>query len=63
MRISLTDANGFIGGAVAFALIAEGRGVRGLVRARPRPTQWRLTTSTRSSVRSTIQRCWRPKPD
>jgi len=32
MRIFLTDANGFIGGAVAPTLIAEGRGVRGLVR-------------------------------
>jgi nucleoside-diphosphate-sugar epimerase len=32
MRIFLTGANGFIGGAVASALIANGYGVRGLVR-------------------------------
>ena len=32
MRIFLTGANGFIGGAVATALIAAGHGVRGLVR-------------------------------
>jgi nucleoside-diphosphate-sugar epimerase len=32
MRIFLTGANGFIGGAVASALIAEGHAVRGLVR-------------------------------
>jgi nucleoside-diphosphate-sugar epimerase len=32
MRIFLTGANGFIGGAVASALIANGHGVRGLVR-------------------------------
>jgi len=32
MRIFITGANGFIGGAVASALIAEGHSVRGLVR-------------------------------
>jgi nucleoside-diphosphate-sugar epimerase len=32
MRIFLTGANGFIGGAVASALIADGHAVRGLVR-------------------------------
>jgi nucleoside-diphosphate-sugar epimerase len=32
MRIFLTGANGFIGGAVATALIADGHSVRGLVR-------------------------------
>src|SRR5215831_7227813 len=32
MRIFLTGANGFIGGAVALALIAAGHSVRGLVR-------------------------------
>lgn len=32
MRIFITGANGFIGGAVASALIAEGHAVRGLVR-------------------------------
>src|SRR6516225_4276706 len=32
MRIFLTGANGFIGGAVAKALIAAGHRVRGLVR-------------------------------
>ena len=32
MRIFLTGANGFIGGAVASALIADGHRVRGLVR-------------------------------
>ena len=32
MRIFITGANGFIGGAVASALIAEGHTVRGLVR-------------------------------
>jgi nucleoside-diphosphate-sugar epimerase len=32
MRIFLTGANGFIGGAVAAALIADGHSVRGLVR-------------------------------
>ena len=32
MRIFLTGANGFIGGAVASALIADGHSVRGLVR-------------------------------
>jgi nucleoside-diphosphate-sugar epimerase len=32
MRIFLTGANGFIGGAVAASLIAEGHAVRGLVR-------------------------------
>ena len=34
MRIFLTGANGFIGGAVAVALIAAGHRVRGLVRSR-----------------------------
>ena len=34
MRIFLTGANGFIGGAVAVALIAAGHTVRGLVRSR-----------------------------
>src|SRR6195952_298336 len=34
MRIFLTGANGFIGGAVASALIADGHSVRGLVRDR-----------------------------
>lgn len=34
MRIFLTGANGFIGGAVAAALIAAGHKVRGLVRSR-----------------------------
>ena len=33
MRIFLTGANGFIGGAVAVALIAAGHRVRGLVRS------------------------------
>jgi len=33
MRIFLTGANGFIGGAVATALIAAGHGIRGLVRS------------------------------
>ncbi len=33
MRIFLTGANGFIGGAVASALIADGHSVRGLVRS------------------------------
>ena len=32
MRIFLTGANGFIGGAVASALLADGHAVRGLVR-------------------------------
>jgi uncharacterized protein YbjT (DUF2867 family) len=32
MRIFLTGANGFIGGAVASTLIADGHTVRGLVR-------------------------------
>ena len=36
MRIFLTGANGFIGGAVASALIADGHAVRGLVRDRAR---------------------------
>ena len=34
MRIFLTGANGFIGGAVAAALVADGHSVRGLVRDR-----------------------------
>lgn len=34
MRILLTGANGFIGGAVAVALIAAGHSVRGLVRSK-----------------------------
>ena len=34
MRIFLTGASGFIGGAVALALIAAGHRVRGLVRSR-----------------------------
>ncbi len=34
MRIFLTGANGFIGGAVAAALVADGHAVRGLVRDR-----------------------------
>jgi uncharacterized protein YbjT (DUF2867 family) len=32
MQIFITGANGFIGGAVASALIADGHKVRGLVR-------------------------------
>src|SRR3954465_2527061 len=32
MRIFLTGANGFIGGAVASALLADGHAIRGLVR-------------------------------
>jgi nucleoside-diphosphate-sugar epimerase len=36
MRIFLTGANGFIGGAVALALIAAGHRVRGLVRNKPK---------------------------
>ena len=32
MRVFITGANGFIGGAVAYALIAQGHAVRGLVR-------------------------------
>jgi nucleoside-diphosphate-sugar epimerase len=36
MRIFLTGANGFIGGAVASALIADGHTVRGLVRDKPK---------------------------
>jgi uncharacterized protein YbjT (DUF2867 family) len=32
MRVFLTGASGFIGGAVASALIAQGHSVRGLVR-------------------------------
>ena len=36
MRIFLTGANGFIGGAVAAALIADGHAVRGLVRDQAR---------------------------
>src|SRR6185295_9488845 len=36
MRIFLTGANGFIGGAVASVLIADGHAVRGLVRNRAR---------------------------
>jgi nucleoside-diphosphate-sugar epimerase len=32
MRVFLTGANGFIGGAVAMVLIAAGHTVRGLVR-------------------------------
>jgi nucleoside-diphosphate-sugar epimerase len=34
MRIFITGANGFIGGAVAAALIADGHAVRGLVRSK-----------------------------
>ena len=34
MRIFITGANGFIGGAVACTLIADGHAVRGLVRDR-----------------------------
>ena len=34
MRIFFTGANGFIGGAVASTLIAEGHRVRGLVRGK-----------------------------
>ena len=33
MQIFITGANGFIGGAVASALIADGHTVRGLVRS------------------------------
>jgi uncharacterized protein YbjT (DUF2867 family) len=34
MEIFITGANGFIGGAVAAALIADGHTVRGLVRSK-----------------------------
>ena len=34
MRVFITGANGFIGGAVAAALIADGHSVRGLVRTK-----------------------------
>ena len=34
MQIFITGANGFIGGAVASALIADGHTVRGLVRSK-----------------------------
>src|ERR1700691_6510698 len=37
MRIFLTGANGYIGGAVACALIAAGHKVRGLVRSDAKP--------------------------
>jgi len=36
MRVFLTGASGFIGGAVACALIADGHSVRGLVRNKPK---------------------------
>ena len=40
MRIFITGANGFIGGAVAAALLAGGHTFAGLVRDRPRPTRF-----------------------
>ena len=62
MQVFLTGANGFIGGAVAAALIAAGHKVRGLVRTRQRPARLRPTTSKRSSGRSTTRRYCKPKP-
>lgn len=63
MRIFLTGANGFVGGAVASALIADGHVVRGVsFVTRPRPTRLQLMALMRSSGRSTTRRCCKTKP-
>ena len=46
MQIFLTGANGFIGGSVAAALVAEGHAVRGLVRSADRPVPPGVTPVT-----------------
>ena len=62
MQVFVTGANGFIGGAVAAALIAAGHKVRGLVRNKAKAGAVAATTSKRSSGRSTTRRFCKPKP-
>ena len=45
MQIFITGANGFIGGAVASALIADGHTVRGLVRSKAKADAVQRTAS------------------
>jgi uncharacterized protein YbjT (DUF2867 family) len=62
MRIFLTGANGFIGGAVASALIADGHRVRGPVRDKAKAGAVATHGIDAAIGCSTIQLCSRPKP-
>ena len=62
MQVFVTGANGFIGGAVAAALIAAGHKVRGLVRNKAKASAVAAHESKRSSGRSTTRRFCKPKP-
>jgi nucleoside-diphosphate-sugar epimerase len=62
MQVFLTGANGFIGGAVAAALIAAGHKVRGLVRNKAKASAVAAHDVQAVVGRSTTRRFCKPKP-
>ena len=61
MQIFITGANGFIGGAVASALIVDGHTVRGLVRSKAKADAVQRTASKQPLDRLMTRLCCKPK--
>jgi hypothetical protein len=61
LKILVTGPNGYIGGSVAAALIADGHEVAASFAARKRPMQLRLIGSSLSSAHWTMRICCKPR--